>query len=93
MQHLSMQGCDGERSGGGRAMAMEAAVFLVVVVVVDFDFTGGARAWTRQARWYLPCGEAVCVVCHEFAACVCVLITPVVHGHGRGKRFGTCLVW
>ena len=47
-------------------------VFVVVVVVFDFDFAGGARAWTRQASWYLPCGEAVCVVFREFAACVCV---------------------
>ena len=35
-----------------------------------FYYTGGAWAWTRQAPWYLPCGEAVCVVCREFAACV-----------------------
>ena len=44
----------------------------VVVVVVDVDFAGGARAWTRQAPWYLLCGEAVCIVCCEFAACVYV---------------------
>ena len=42
------------------------------VVVIVVDFAGGSRAWTRQAPWYLPCGEAVCVVCHEFVACVCV---------------------
>ena len=58
-------------------------VVVVVVVVVQwqpfavlllliFDFAGGAWAWTRQAPWYLPCGEAVCVVFREFAACVCV---------------------
>ena len=28
-----------------------------------FDDASGARAWTRQAPWYLPCGEAVCIVC------------------------------
>ena len=47
-------------------------VVVVIVVVVDFNFAGGARAWTRQAPWYLPCDEAVCIVCHEFAACVYV---------------------
>ena len=45
------------------------AIF-VVVVVVDFNFADGAWAWTRQAPWHLPCGEAMCVVCPEFAACV-----------------------
>ena len=45
-------------------------VVVVVVVVVDFDFAGGAQAWTRQEPWYLPYGEAVCVVLHEFLACV-----------------------
>ena len=54
---------------------MVAAVAMGAVVVVfdfDFDFAGGARARTRQAPWYLPCGEVVCFVRHEFAACVCV---------------------
>ena len=51
-------------------MVAAVATGVVVVVVVDFDFASGAQAWTRQAPWYLPCGEAVCVVCHEFAACV-----------------------
>ena len=35
-----------------------------------FDYISGARAWTRQAPWYVPCGEAVCVMCREFLACV-----------------------
>ena len=39
-----------------------------------FDYAGGARAWTRQAPWYVPCGEVVCIVLREFAACVCVLL-------------------
>ena len=54
------------------AAAAVATGAAVVVVVVDFDFAGGLRAWTRQAPWYLPCGEAVCVVCREFAASVYV---------------------
>ena len=48
---------------------------VVVVVVVVVDFAGGARAWTRQAPWYLPCGEAVCIVCCDFAACVHASLT------------------
>ena len=57
------------------AVVMGAADFLVfvfVVVVFDSDFVGDARAWTRQAPWYLPYGDALCVVFREFAACVCV---------------------
>ena len=38
--------------------------------VFVFDYAGLAQTWTRQAPWYLPCGEAVCVVYCEFAACV-----------------------
>ena len=53
---------------GVGVVAMGAAVFVGVVVVVDFDFAGGPRAWTRQAPWYVPCGEAVCIVCREFLA-------------------------
>ena len=45
-------------------------VVVVVAVVVDLYYTGGALAWTRQAPWYGPCGEAVCVVCRELATCV-----------------------
>ena len=54
------------------AVATGATVFVVVVVVavVDFDFVGGARAWMRQAPWYLPFGEAMCVMCCDFRACV-----------------------
>ena len=76
--HQSHQGCDGEPSGGGGgggggegAMATGAAI-LVVAAVFGFDFAGVARAWTRETPWYLPCGEVVCVVLHEFVACVCV---------------------
>ena len=54
-------------------VAMRAAIFVVVVVVVvDSDSADGALAWTRQAPWYLPCGEAMCVVFCEFVACVYV---------------------
>ena len=44
----------------------------VVFFVFDFYFAGGAWTWMRQAPWYLPCGEAVCIVYHEFVACVYV---------------------
>ena len=33
------------------------------------DYAGCARAWTRQVPWYVPCGEAVSIVCREFLAC------------------------
>ena len=42
----------------------------MVVVVVDFYYAGGARAWTWQALWYMPCGDAVCDVCCDFATCM-----------------------
>ena len=52
----------------GGPVATRAAIFVVVVVVVVV--AGVGRAWTRQAPWYVPCGEAMCVVCHKFPACV-----------------------
>ena len=33
------------------------------VVVVEFYCVGGARACTRKAPWYVPCGEAARIVC------------------------------
>ena len=67
-------------------------VAVVVVVLFDFHFVGGARAWTRREPWYLPCvGSRVCCVSWLCSMCPC-LIMPVEHGHGQGKRLGTCLV-
>ena len=43
-----------------RASKVEAVV--AAVVVVDSYYTGGSRAWTRRAPWYVPFGEVVCVV-------------------------------
>ena len=45
-------------------MVVVVAVVVVIVVLFDFDSASGGRAWTRQAPWYLPCGESVCVMCH-----------------------------
>ena len=44
------------------AAAVGLAVVLVIVVVIAVGIycAASARAWTRQ----VPCGEAVCVVCH-----------------------------
>ena len=64
---------------------------MVVVVVVDSDYASSAQAWTRQAPWYMPCGKAMCVVCCKFVNMYVYLIM-LVHRHGRGKHFGTCLV-
>ena len=39
------------------------------VYVPDFIEVSCARAWTRQAPWYVPCASAACILCCEFAAC------------------------
>ena len=41
----------------------------------DDDDCTCARAWTRHAPWYVPCGTAVCLVCPYFAACFSVSIS------------------
>ena len=92
------------------------------------QYAGCARAWMRQAPWYVPCASSGCVGCREFTTCVNVSLSllctgmdeactsvralcfsrihpvsrvcsmcqcffkSVVHGQGRGKRLGTCLV-
>ena len=38
-------------------------VALADVVVVDLHCVGDARAWRRQALWYVPCAGAVRGVC------------------------------
>ena len=43
---------------------------LILQHVSMFDYAGGAWVWTRQAPWYVPCGEVVYVVCCAFATCV-----------------------
>ena len=53
-------------------VAAVVVVVVAIVVVFDFDFDGGARVWTRQAPWYLPYGEVVRIICHEFVAYVYV---------------------
>ena len=45
---------------------MVVVVVVVVVAIVNFNNTSGAREWTRQALWYVSCGEAVCIVCLKF---------------------------
>ena len=49
---------------------------VIVIVVVAFYCAGDAQAWTRQAPWYVPCAQSVCVVCHEFATCVNLCCEP-----------------
>ena len=56
----------------GHCYGQAWGLVVVIVVVVDFYFTSGARAWTRRVSWYFPCGKAVCIECSEFVACVCV---------------------
>ena len=43
-----------------------------VLFYTRFYCTGCARAWTRQAPWYMPCARAACLVCREFAICAYV---------------------
>ena len=51
---------------------MAVAIVVLIVVVFDLYCASEARAWTRQAPWYVPCAQVVCVLCREFAVCVCV---------------------
>ena len=39
---------------------------MLFVVAFYSYYAGGSRAWTRQASWYVPCGEAMCIVCRDF---------------------------
>ena len=49
----------------GTCLVLKLSVLCVVSLqhVSMFDYAGGASAWTRQLPWYVPCGEAMCVVC------------------------------
>ena len=42
------------------------------VYVLHFVKVSCARAWTRQAPWYVPCASAACTLCREFVACAYV---------------------
>ena len=55
-----------------RQIKMVVVVAMPIVVVVGFCCSRDAWAWTRQAPWYMPCAQAVCVMCCEFVACVYV---------------------
>ena len=44
------------------------------VYVLHFIEVSCARAWTRQAPWYVPCALAACILCREFVACTYVLM-------------------
>ena len=63
-----------------------------------FHCTGCAWERTKQAPWYMPDVRRMCcgLCCMRewwwFVYYVLDFITPIVHGHGRGKRLGTCLV-
>ena len=49
----------------GMCLMFEPHVLGVVSLqhVPMFEYAGYARAWTRQAPWYMPCARAACVVC------------------------------
>ena len=64
----------GKRLGTCLVVKPCALCFVSLQHASMLDYTSGARAWTRQAPWYMPCREAVCVVCHEFPACVHALL-------------------
>ena len=42
------------------------------VYVLHFIEVSCARAWTRQAPWYVPCASAACILCREFVTCAYV---------------------
>ena len=44
------------------------------VYVLHFIEVSCARAWTRQAPWYVPCALAACILCREFVACTYLLM-------------------
>ena len=50
---------------GGSGSGSRGDYFLLLFFI--FYYSNGARAWRRQTPWYVPCGEAVCVVCHDLA--------------------------
>ena len=63
---------------------------LVVVVVVDFYRASDARAWPRQGPCSMPCAQAVCVMCRDFAACVRVWLCRWWTRMDETIAFGTC---
>ena len=65
------------RQAVGMCLVLKPCVFCVVSLqhVSMFDYVGDARAWTRQATLYMPCGEAVCAVCREFVTDVHASLT------------------
>ena len=65
----------GKRLGACLVVKLCASCVVSLQHVSMFDYARGARAWKRQAPWYVPCGEVVCVVCREFVACVHASLT------------------
>ena len=59
-----------------------------------FEYAACARAWTRyMPNVYRICCGLCCMLQWLWAFCfVFGFITPFMHGHGRCKRLGTCLV-
>ena len=55
----------------GMCLVLEPCTLGVVSLqhVSMLQYAGCARAWMRQAPWYVPCALAGCVGCREFAAC------------------------
>ena len=49
------------------------------VYVLHFIEVSCARAWTRQAPWYVPCASAACILCRVCSMCLCfdVLVVNV----------------
>ena len=82
----------GKRLGTCLVVKPCASCFVSLQYISIFDYVGDAWAWTRHASWYFPCGEAVYINISWVCGTCLYFIMPVVHGHGRGKRLGTCLV-
>ena len=51
---------------------MVAAMVVVVFVGLDYCYAGGARAWTRQAPWYMPRASCMCHVLEDCNICACI---------------------
>ena len=48
------------------------SIVSIVSYIFSFIKVGCARAWMREAPWYVPCASATCILCREFAICAYV---------------------
>ena len=64
----------GKRLGTCLVLEPRASGVMSLQHVSMFEYVGCAWEWMMQASWYVPCAQAACIRCREFAACVSVSI-------------------